>query len=176
MNDKFKDGASFSDLMTGVKRLENSRVNTYQDRIKKEPLPLKRIKPLDPAIDFSTISYQFLSDISDSYFDSGIQKKQQKKMRQGLLGIDDRLDLHGCNQQQATVALLQFVEQALASGFRFLIIVHGKGGRSDTQAVLKPLVHHWFAQQSTVLAWCPAQPKHGGSGASYVYLRRLASD
>ncbi|MCP4232040.1 MAG: Smr/MutS family protein, partial [Aestuariibacter sp.] len=43
--------------------------------------------------------------------------------------------------------------------------------RSDKAAVLRPLVHHWLSQQNFVLAWCPAQPRDGGSGASYVYLR-----
>jgi DNA-nicking Smr family endonuclease len=101
----------------------------------------------------------------------GLQRKLQRKIRQGQLAIEDSLDLHGYNQKQATATLVQFLQQALASRFRMLVIIHGKGSRSGNDAVLKPLVRHWLAQQSAVLAWCPAQPKHGGDGASYVYLR-----
>ena len=52
-----------------------------------------------------------------------------------------------------------------------LLVIHGKGYRSETEAVLKPLVHRWLAEQPSVLAWCPAQARDGGAGASYVYLR-----
>jgi DNA-nicking Smr family endonuclease len=90
--------------------------------------------------------------------------------------VNDHLDLHGYNQQQATTALIEFIDQALSSDFKFLIVVHGKGHRSDKDAVLKPLVQNWLSQQSMILAWCPAQPKDGGSGASYVYLKSLPSE
>jgi len=55
---------------------------------------------------------------------------------------------------------------------RFLVIVHGQGYGSRNEAVLKPLIRHWLSRQDCVMAWCPAQPKHGGDGATYVYLRR----
>lgn len=185
MNDNFKDKPgkhkpgkdepSFADLMTGVARLDNDRINVYQHRVKKAALPVNQAESAELTIDFSAISYHSLSAIKDTYFNSGMQKKLQKKIRRGLLMADDYLDLHGCNQQQAITQLLQFIERALSSNLRFLIIVHGKGNRSDKLAVLKPLVHQWLAQQSMVLAWCPAQTRHGGSGASYVYLRSAAS-
>ena len=176
MNNETDDETSFTELMTGVKRLDNSRINIYRDRTKNSSLPERKAQTSDAPFDFSTISYQTLSEISESFFNSGIQKKQQKKIRQGQITVDDHLDLHGYNQQQATTALSKFIDHALSSDFRFLIVVHGKGSRSDKQAVLKPLVHHWLSQQSIILAWCPAQPKHGGSGASYVYLKNILSE
>lgn len=175
MNDKPKVEASFTELMGDVKRLNNSRINVYQDRVKSIS-PKKQAQAPDSMLDYSTISYQNLSEIDESYFNSGIQKRQQKKIRQGIIAVDDHIDLHGCNQQRATTALLEFVDHALTSQFRFLIVVHGKGSRSDKQAVLKPLVHHLLSQQPMVLAWCPAQPIHGGNGASYVYLKILSNE
>jgi DNA-nicking Smr family endonuclease len=171
VNDKSNDQPSFSDLMTGVKKLEDDRINVYHHRIKKPGLPKSGARSIDSNPDFASIDYQQRSGIRESQFNVGIQKKLQRRIRQGQLAIEDSLDLHGYNQKQATATLVRFIQQALASQFRMLVIIHGKGSRSDNDAVLKPLVRHWLAQQSVVLAWCPAQPKHGGDGASYVYLR-----
>lgn len=175
MSGKLTDEASFSDLMDDVRRLEDSRINIYQNQVKNKA-PVKERALSSELVDFSNISYQSLVQVSDSFFHSSIPKKQQKKIRQGSMLVDGHLDLHGRNQQQATRDLSQFVEHALSVDFQFLIVVHGKGSRSEHQSVLKPLVHHWLAQQSKVIAWCPAQPKHGGSGASYVYLRHQPAD
>ena len=68
-------------------------------------------------------------------------------------------------------ALRQFFDDALQRGLRLVIIIHGQGYRSKSDAVLKPLVQRWLASQTQVLAWCPAQPRDGAAGASYVYLR-----
>ncbi len=171
VKDKTNDQPSFADLMSGVKKLEDDRINVYRHRIKNTGLPKIRARSDDSNPDFATIDYRQRSEIRESQFDAGIQKKLHRKIRQGQLAIEDSLDLHGYKQKQATAALVQFLQQALVSQFRMLVIIHGKGSRSDSDAVLKPLVRHWLAQQTAVLAWCPAQPKHGGDGASYVYLR-----
>jgi DNA-nicking Smr family endonuclease len=171
VNDKTNDQPSFSDLMSGVKKLEDDRINVYRHRVKNTGLPKNRAGSTDSNPDFASIDFHHRSGIRESQFDVGLQRKLQRKIRQGQLAIEDSLDLHGYNQKQATATLVQFLQQALASRFRMLVIIHGKGSRSGNDAVLKPLVRHWLAQQSAVLAWCPAQPKHGGDGASYVYLR-----
>jgi DNA-nicking Smr family endonuclease len=172
MSGKLTDETSFSDLMGDIKRLDNSRINVYQSQVKKKVFIKKKTFQTESA-DFSYINHHNLAQINDSFYHSSILKKQQKSIRQGSILVDDHLDLHGYNQQRATKELSQFVEHALSVAFQFLIVVHGKGSRSEHQSVLKPLVHHWLAQQSMVLAWCPAQPKHGGSGASYIYLRNV---
>ena len=100
-----------------------------------------------------------------------IQKKLERKIRRGQLAIQDHLDLHGYTQKEAIAALEEFPHRAVTAEFKLLVIIHGKGNRSGSEAVLRPLVRYWLSQQSSVLGWCPAQPKHGGNGASYVYLR-----
>ena len=169
MTQKSDDKTSFSDLVAGVKKLKNDRINTYQHRAKKPPA--SRGQSGDSMADFSSIEHRQLSELQDSYFNSGITKKLQRKIRQGILPIDDELDLHGFNQQQSITELTRFLDHALSMGLKMLIIIHGKGQGSGGKAVLKPLVQHWLAQQASVLAWCPTQANHGGSGASYVYLR-----
>lgn len=166
---KSDSNSSFSRLVPGVKKLDHDRINTYQDRVKKSARATPRTP--EPGLDFSRIGFQQLNHLQDSHYNPGITKKQQRKIRQGVLPINDQLDLHGYTQEQAIIELNNFLDHALSSGFKLLIIIHGKGHRSAGEAVLKPLVQHWLAHQSSVLAWCPAQATHGGSGASYVYLR-----
>jgi len=175
VNDKSRNPPSFADLMPGVKKIEDDRINLYDHRKKPAALPKTRPQTADLNPDFASIDYRQRSEIAESQFDAGIQKKRQRKIRQGQLAIEDRLDLHGYYQNQAIAALNEFLQQALTAELRMLIVIHGKGNRSGSDAVLKPLVRHWLAQQSSVLAWCPAQPKHGGDGASYVYLRSRSS-
>ena len=164
--------SDFAALMPGVKRLDNDRINVYQQRLQK-PVPAKSRVTDDKALpDFSSLSFAQQGQIDDSHFDHGINRKLQRRIRQGLLDIDDRLDLHGYIQKKAVLELSEFIQYAVSNRFKLVIIIHGKGTRSSENAVLKPMVQHWLSQQDCVLAWCPAQPKHGGSGASYVYLRQ----
>ena len=171
--DHSDDESDFAAFMPGVKRLDNDRINVYQQRVRKPVL----VKPAETETsllaDFASLSFDQQNQIDDSHFDHGINRKLQRKIRQGLLHIDARLDLHGYTQKKAASELPEFIQYALSSRFKLLIIIHGKGNRSSESAVLKPLVRHWLSQQVCVLAWCPAQTKHGGSGASYVYLRQL---
>ena len=105
------------------------------------------------------------------------------RLKSGKIRPEGRLDLHGFNQGQARVALIDFIQKAQASGKRCVLVVTGKGqtGRSSEDwldhkpGVLKQNVPGWLYERelgSIVLKAVPAQPKDGGSGALYVYLRR----
>ncbi|MCZ6488640.1 MAG: Smr/MutS family protein [Gammaproteobacteria bacterium] len=170
-NEDHSEDTNFTELMTGVKRISDDRINVYHDRAKKIALPRAKTGVSEPSLDFVNISYDQQTKISDSQFDSGIQKKLERKIRRGQLAIGDHLDLHGYTQKEAIAALEEFLHRAVTAELKLLVIIHGKGNRSGSKAVLRPLVRYWLSRQSSVLGWCPAQPKHGGSGASYVYLR-----
>lgn len=171
INDESSKKESFAELMTGVQKISSDRINIYRDRTKNTAQPKRNDQNAESNLDFTNISNQQRFDIRDSQFDNGIQKKLQRRIRQGQLPIEDRLDLHGYTQKEAIAALEEFLHCAVSAQFKLIMFIHGKGDRSADEAVLRPLVRHWLAQQSSVLAWCPAQPKHGGAGASYVYLR-----
>ncbi len=170
-NDDPSEETNFAKLITGVKRFSDDRVNMYRDRAKKTALPRSKAGASDSSLDFVNISYDQQTIIGDSQFDNGIQKKLERKIRRGQLEIEDHLDLHGYTQKEAIAALEEFLHHAFTAELKLLVIIHVKGNRSGSEAVLRPLVRYWLSQQSSVLGWCPAQPKHGGSGASYVYLR-----
>ena len=163
MND---DDTDFAELIPGVKRLRNDRVNLYQHRDK----PAVRVRQSEQETSMQPHSPDTTS-ASDSHFNAGIQKKLQRKIKQGIIRPGASLDLHGFRQEEALHALNHFIVDAQSSGERMVIIVHGQGYRSQNDAVLKPLVQRWLAGHSQVLAWCPAQVRDGAGGASYVYLR-----
>ncbi len=164
-----KDQSDFASMIAGVKRLNDDRVNVYHQRPPKAVIQQKKSSISER--DFASLSFEQQTQTLDTFFDHGIQRKLQRKIRQGQIPVGDCLDLHGCTQKMAFSELSQFFEQAIALSHKMVIVIHGKGQRSQNTAVIKPLTLHWLSQQNSVLAWCPAQPKDGGSGASYVYLR-----
>ena len=102
----------------------------------------------------------------------GAQKSVIKKLRGGKLAVDATLDLHGLTVEQARLQLADFLDECRQCGYRHVIIIHGKGFRSTSKPVIKPMVNRWLQQAQEVLAFCSAQPKDGGTGAVYVLLRR----
>ena len=106
-----------------------------------------------------------------------------KRLKRGDMPIEGKLDLHGMNQGDARNALINFIVNAQSAGKRCVLIVTGKGNTGRTSqdwlarepGVLRRNVPLWLYESelsSIVLQAVSAQPKHGGEGALYVYLRR----
>jgi len=56
---------------------------------------------------------------------------------------------------------------------RCVRVVHGKAsGASDKPALLKSRVNSWLRQHPEVLGFASCQPRHGGTGAVYVLLKK----
>ncbi len=165
------DESEFADMIPGVKRLRQDRINPYQQRHQQRGqqkfVPRAAAPSAARGVDHAPLG----GSARDTFFATGLQKKLQRKIRQGQLRPEASLDLHGYRQHEALDALADFLGDVLAQNMRLVIIVHGQGYRSQSDAVLKPLVHRWLAAQGQVLAWCPAQPRDGAAGATYVYLR-----
>jgi DNA-nicking Smr family endonuclease len=114
---------------------------------------------------------------------NNLDRRTAEKLRKGKMTIEARLDLHGMSQTQAHHALEQFILAAVRRHMRCVIVVTGKGKSKATseewlyggQGILKQKVPGWLSSgifKEHVLQAVPAQPKDGGSGALYVYLRR----
>ena len=162
------DDSEFADLIPGVKRLHSDRINHYAHR-QRRAAPVRR--PAAGEYRYDPPGNSDPASAMATHFNPGLQKKLQRRIRQGLIRPEASLDLHGCRQGDALAMLEAFLADAANQGLRMLVIVHGQGYRSHGEAVLKPLVQRWLAEQPAVLAWCPAQPRDGAGGASYVYLR-----
>ena len=106
---------------------------------------------------------------------SGASTSQLRKLQRGEIRPDRRVDLHRMNSGPARRACLEALRSAAAAGERCVLVVHGKGLRSEEGPVLRPALPDWLADPSLegrVLAFAPARPADGGRGATYVLLRR----
>ena len=104
----------------------------------------------------------------------GIDRKTEGKVRKGEIRIEARLDLHGLNIDAAREALMHFIKASYASGSRCVLVITGKGRASGTGTIRRefPLWLENTSIRAYILSTAPAQPKDGGSGAFYIYLRK----
>jgi DNA-nicking Smr family endonuclease len=112
--------------------------------------------------------------IDDMSFQRGsVTRKIMRELRRGKYAVQEEIDLHGCTRPEAKSALQAFINDCVQQGLSCIRVIHGKGIRSGPDGpVLKAAVNHWLRQWDTVLAFCPARPSDGGTGAIYVLLRK----
>ena len=104
----------------------------------------------------------------------GLNRMTLRKLRRGEWPIQDELDLHGLNIDEARMLLVEFLHHATQRGLRCVNVIHGKGWRSEGRdGVLKVHTRHWLAQHTHVLAFCEAPPNAGGGGAVRVLLKSI---
>jgi DNA-nicking Smr family endonuclease len=102
-----------------------------------------------------------------------LDRRTWLRLKRGQVELEQTLDLHGQTQDQAHRRLRAFVAEAQAGGSRCVLVVTGKGLESG--GTLRHMVPRWLNEEpnrARVLAYAPAQPRHGGSGALYILLRR----
>jgi DNA-nicking Smr family endonuclease len=108
-----------------------------------------------------------------------IDRRLKQKLASGREPIDASIDLHGLTQAEAHAALVRFLRNARAGGARLVLVITGKGGRSDDYAagrgVLRRQVPLWLRSaelRDFVIGFDWAHAAHGGEGALYVRIRR----
>jgi DNA-nicking Smr family endonuclease len=153
-----------------------------------KPAPALSARPLQRERDEEQVLQESVSDDIDvdslletdeslSFRRAGIGPDTLRKLRRGGWTIQAGIDLHGHRVDEARAALIDFLREALKSGWRCVRVVHGKGlGSKDRMPVLKAKVRAWLAQREEVIAYCQARPADGGSGALIVLLRPTRSD
>ena len=108
--------------------------------------------------------------------------KAHGKMKRGKMKPEARIDLHGMTVAEAHPALRSFILSEHAAGSRLVLVITGKGRAKDYDApmpvrhgILRHNVPQWLRLpplNHLVLQITPANIRHGGDGAYYVYLRR----
>lgn len=106
------------------------------------------------------------------YKKDGVQDGVFRKLRLGKYPITAKLDLHRRTLEQAREDVVSFLRQAQRLDTRSVLIVHGKGERSNPPALMKSYLAAWLEQISDVMCFHSAQPFHGGSGAVYVLIKK----
>ena len=104
-----------------------------------------------------------------------VDKRLAERLRRGRLPIEGKLDLHGLTQGEAHDQLAGFIAVSQKRGHRCILVVTGKGLWREGAGILREMVPRWLNEapnRARVLAIAHAQPRHGGTGALYLLLKR----
>lgn len=103
-----------------------------------------------------------------------------RRLSRGLVSPESSIDLHGHNLASAYDRLDFGLAQAVARGDRVLLLITGKPPRPESErpharGAIRAAVGDWLASSrhaDRIAAVRAAHPRHGGSGALYIVLRR----
>ncbi len=177
MNDSPDDNDFFLQEMDGVKpmrvekkvALKRGSDSALARKARREAAVQKTVK------DDNHLSSDYV-ELLDPYYPldfkrSGVQHGVYRKLKQGRYAQEGRLDLHRLTVDKARKEVFGFIKESASYDLRSLLIVHGKGSHSKSDAaLLKSYVNTWLPDMAEVQAFCSAQPQHGGVGAVYVLL------
>jgi DNA-nicking Smr family endonuclease len=161
-----KDVDLFKAAMAGVMPLKGQRRSVAAKPKAERPAkrqertltPVQREKPLPPQA-----------------FDREIDRA----LSRGKRVPEAKLDLHGMTLAAAERAVAEFLAVSSEQGRRVVLIVTGKGLRLDGGRVFGGRIRTEFPgwldradNRARIAGVRAAHPRHGGSGAFYVLLRR----
>jgi DNA-nicking Smr family endonuclease len=140
------------------------------------PVPVQSLLDGHDAIaeSLDALSWEHWSETGDesSYLRAGLGHDVLRKLRRGHWVVQDVVDLHGLNREEARSSLGEFLGACVKRGVRCVRVIHGKGLRSPgREPVLKGKVQVWLLKRDEVLAFCEAPRNQGGSGALLVLLK-----
>lgn len=98
-----------------------------------------------------------------------------RRLHGGHFSIQGYVDLHGMGVETAKMAFDRFMKRSLSLGQRAVLVVHGRGRCSPGPPVLKRRLFDWLTRgpwKRWVIAFTSARACDGGTGATYVLLRR----
>lgn len=163
------------------------------------------VKPYSPEVDCSSDSdaqvsfkikvpdrplFKKRAETTVSNFET-LQNKDSnwgKKLKQGKIKPDGKIDLHGMTCVEAHEKLFRYIERAQRGGKRVILVITGKGGPKkqgyadiryadfeSSRGILRREVPMWLsagAMRSMIVSFQDARQSDGGSGALYVVLKR----
>lgn len=130
---------------------------------------------------------------------AAFERRKARRIASGTIDIEARIDLHGLRQSDAHHRLTGFIRDCAARGLATVLVITGKGGRRESvshrvpgplrhpwdepwgdldardHGVLRRSVPMWLAEpemRAFIVSYTVAGPRHGGTGALYVHLRR----
>ncbi|MBN1932007.1 MAG: Smr/MutS family protein [Desulfobacterales bacterium] len=177
--DRKNEQKLFMEAMADVKPI--SKANRLENTIRIKP-------PQDFEIDLETETLLRLKNLINrgegfvvadtSEYIEGIGHKINpeiaRRLHKGEFSIQTHIDLHGLNAGDAQNTFERFIKEAIITGKRAVLIVHGRGLSSPSKPVLKAKVIQWLTRgpwRKWVIAYTSARPCDGGTGGTYVLLR-----
>jgi DNA-nicking Smr family endonuclease len=99
-----------------------------------------------------------------------------RRLSRGLVAPELAVDLHGHTLDTAYRTLDAGLEAAIARGIRVLLLITGKPrDRASGRGAIRAAVGDWLAASrhaADIAAVRGAHPRHGGTGALYIILKR----
>ena len=185
-SNKEEEGALWDEVANTVKRQASSRIppvalpaKTQKKRVleKKTPANAKRSVNLRHNPTFKTDSANTglvtgPANLSQAFY-AGIDRSSVKKLQQGKMVLEARIDLHGLSQLAAHQRLKHFIQKSRQEGLRTILVITGKGRAG--RGVLRENVPQWLSEpplSEAIIAFGASRPQDGGAGALYVRLKR----
>lgn len=109
------------------------------------------------------------------FFRPGLQYGQLRKLKQKHFMPQRKVDMRTLTVIEAKQAFDKFINGCLQHGIRYGMIVHGEGEHSDSDEMypmLKNKINVWLREYSEVLAFLSAKDEHGGTGSTYLILKK----
>jgi DNA-nicking Smr family endonuclease len=104
-----------------------------------------------------------------------VNREVAKRLHKGEFSLQGHIDLHGLTVEHARQVFEHFLKESIAAGKRMVLIVHGRGLSSPAAPILKSKVIEWLTTgpwRKWVMAFTSARLCDGGTGATYVLLRK----
>ncbi len=165
-----KDLDLFKAAMAGAMPLKGNKPRVSGVPRPKAPVPKEHGQEAQPAV---AMAHKGVSRTE------GFDRDVDRALARGRRAPEATLDLHGMTLTAAERAVTRFLAESAQQGRRVILIVTGKGLRLEGGRVFGGRIRAEFAgwldradNRALVAGLRPAHPRHGGSGAFYVLLRR----
>ena len=173
------DFSLFKSAVRGVKPITHDRAETGKPRANRAQTNSRRANAVvsNSETRIDGLSDLFVIDVAaeDELYWSrdGVQESQMRKLKAGQIPFEGSLDLHGLSVEKARELLWDFLAEAGKYEIRCVRVTHGKAARIDgKRPLIKSHVNTWLRQHPQVLGFASCLPRHGGTGAIYVILKR----
>jgi DNA-nicking Smr family endonuclease len=136
---------------------------------------IRKTTPAKPGVSYAKELENQTPITSQSILSFGLDKlavSHQTKVLKGEVHLDARIDLHGLERFEAQDRLQRFLNHARVHHNRYLLVIHGKGSKHGETPILKQHIFYFLQHYPYVLTLQSAHPKHGGTGALYVILKK----
>ncbi|MDP5239981.1 Smr/MutS family protein [Uliginosibacterium sp. 31-16] len=172
------EAADLATALRGVQPIKTDKI--VPETPKPPPRPLQRERDEQAALAesiYAPTSLELRLEGGDElvYLENGVPRSVIRDLRRGRWVVQDQIDLHGCNRDEARELLAACMGRWKKEGIRCVRVVHGKGrGSPGREPVLKKLVAGWLMNYADVMAYCQARLPDGGAGALIVLLKASA--
>lgn len=103
----------------------------------------------------------------------GVQDMVFKNLRLGKYSIDSTLNIQHLRLEAAHKEVFDYIMACHQKGLRSILIRHGKSiNKKPFSGFMKSYTNVWLQQIPEIIAFHSSQIQHGGTGSTYVLLKK----